>query len=403
MTRDLAQAPPTYFHVMAKPSSFHCNIKCEYCFYLEKENVLTHNVRLMSEQTLKDYIKNYIESHSGQQVDFAWQGGEPTLLGLAFFQKVVEYQKLFCLGKTITNSFQTNGIAINRQWAEFFKQNRFLLGISIDGLTEVHNKYRISINGQPTFDRVVKAIDLLKEYQVDFNTLTVVNDQNWHKGRETYQALKEIGSQYMQFIPIVEIANYGTNCSSFTPTKHHRIAPFSVPPEGYGQFLWDIFNQWIRQDVGKIYVREFDNLLGQWLGYPSASCTHSETCGNAMIVEANGDIYACDHYVYPDYKLGNIQHKSLKEMVLSKRQIRFGQAKKETLTKACQQCDVRLICNGGCPKQRVVQHKGEQYKHNYLCPSYKLFFRQTAPFMHQMSNIIKRGGLASDIMRLIPH
>lgn len=390
-----------YFHMMAKPSSFNCNIKCEYCFYLEKEEVLTHNVDLMSEETLRIYVKNYIESHAADTVDFAWQGGEPTLMGVDFFRKVVALQQEYANGKIITNSFQTNGIAFNRQWMELFKQHNFLIGISIDGLSAVHDKYRISVNGQPTFERVKRAVDLLKEYEVDFNTLTVINDQNWNKGVETYEALKALGSTFMQFIPIVEVADYSTQRQDYSPNKNARMTRFSVPAEGYGRFLLDVFNHWVRRDVGRIFVREFDNLLGQWLGFPSTSCIHTKTCGQAMIVEANGDVYSCDHYVYPAYKLGNLTTTPLSQIATTKKQQAFGNAKVETLTKACEKCDVRLICHGGCPKHRIVPLKGEQFRHNYLCPSYQLFFRQTAPLMNQMRQIIQRGGLAEEIMQML--
>ncbi|TID23287.1 sulfatase, partial [Avibacterium paragallinarum] len=233
------------------------------------------------------------------------------------------------------------------------------------------------------------------------NTLTVINDKNWDKGRETYQALKELGSTFMQFIPIVEVANYSLQRCDYSPGKNYRMAPFSVPADGYGHFLLDVFTEWVRQDVGRIFVREFDNLLGQWLGYPSTSCIHTETCGTAMIVEANGDVYSCDHYVYPDYRLGNVNKQPLNQITLSTKQQKFGKAKKETLTKACEKCDVRMICQGGCPKHRIVNLKGEKFKQNYLCPSYQLFFRQTAPLMHRMREIIQRGGLAEDIMKII--
>lgn len=373
-----------YFHLMAKPSSFQCNIKCEYCFYLEKEKVVAADSRFMSRETLKNYIRNYIESHAGNQVDFAWQGGEPTLLGLEFFQQAVKFQQDFANGKTITNAFQTNGIALNRQWAEFFREHRFLIGISIDGLSEVHNRYRISVNGQPTFERVKKAIELLKEYGVDFNTLTVVNDQNWDKGRETYLALKELGSTFMQFIPIVESAANSAACGS-------QIQHFSVPPHGYGQFLLDVFDEWQKADVGNIFVQEFDNLLGQWLGYPSSSCVHRPTCGTSLIVEANGDIYSCDHFVAPEHLIGNLNHQSLADIVHSKAQTDFGFAKKSQLPPPCKSCELRPLCHGGCPKHRVVELDGEMFKHNYLCPSYQLFFRHTAAKMQQMRNEIKFG------------
>lgn len=377
--------PKAYFHLMAKPSSFQCNIKCEYCFYLEKEQMVPESHRMMSVETLENYVRNYIESHAGNQVDFAWQGGEPTLIGLDFFKQAVKFQQQFANGKTITNAFQTNGIALNRQWAEFFKENRFLIGISIDGLADIHNKYRISVNGQPTFERVKKAIDLLKEYQVDFNTLTVVNDQNWDKGRETYLALKALGSTFMQFIPIVEYGGKPSACS----TK--QMQTFSVPPHGYGQFLLDVFEEWQKGDQGKIFVQEFDNLLGQWLGYPSSSCVHRPTCGISLIVEASGDIYSCDHFVYPDYRVGNLNQQALSDIVHSKRQTDFGFAKKSQLSTRCKQCEFRLLCHGGCPKHRVVELPNESFKHNYLCPSYQLFFRQTAEPMQQMRDRIRFG------------
>ncbi|MDH2997726.1 anaerobic sulfatase maturase [Pasteurellaceae bacterium LFhippo2] len=378
-----------HFHLMAKPSSFHCNIKCEYCFYLNKEEIVTHQTRFMSDETLENYVRNYIESQAHNTVNFVWQGGEPTLLGLDFFKQAVRFQQKFANGKTITNAFQTNGIALNHQWAEFFKQHNFLLGISIDGLAEIHNKYRISVNGQPTFERVAHAIELLKQHQVEFNTLTVVNDQNWDKGKQTYQALKALGSTFMQFIPIVETGA----CRSST-----NIQNFSVPQQGYGRFLVDVFQEWLKEDVGKVFVIEFDNLLGQWLGYPSSSCVHQQTCGSSMITEANGDVYSCDHFVYPEYKVGNLNQQPLAEIALSDAQHQFGQAKKTTLTRYCQSCSLQKLCHGGCPKHRILSLAGEEFKHNYLCQSYQLFFRQTAPTMRKMRDIIRFGGDIRSVM-----
>lgn len=375
-------SPKPHFHLMAKPSSFHCNIQCEYCFYLEKEQDFGKQARFMSQNTLKNYIKNYIEAHAGNQVDFAWQGGEPTLLGLDFFKSAVNFQREFATGKTITNAFQTNGIALNRQWAEFFKQNDFLIGLSIDGLSAVHNRYRITSSGQPTYDRVVKALELLKEYQVNFNTLTVINDQNWQKGKETYQELKALGSTFMQFIPIVE----KTDC----PSKNVTTS-FSVPPEGYGVFLFDVFQEWLKEDVGRIFVLEFDNLLGQWLGYPSSSCIHQPTCGKSLIVEANGDVYSCDHYVYPEYRIGNLNQQSLVDLVLSQQQQQFGLAKQNQLTSICECCEFKSICYGGCPKHRIIEVANNEFKHNYLCQSYRYFFNKTTPHMKQMRQKILNG------------
>lgn len=374
--------PQTYFHLMAKPSSFHCNIQCKYCFYLEKEKDFGSKTPFMSLETLKNYVKNYIEAHASERVEFAWQGGEPTLLGLDFFKSAVAFQREFANGKQITNAFQTNGLALNRSWFEFFKQHRFLIGLSIDGLSAVHNRYRISSHGNPTFDKVVKALQGLQEYQIDFNTLTVVNDQNWHKGKETYLALKALGSTFMQFIPVVE-----------RKARHSaETTEFSVPPEGFGRFLLAVFREWQKEDVGRIFVLEFDNLLGQWLGYPSASCVHQPMCGKSLVVEANGDVYSCDHFVYPEYKLGNLNTKPLQQLVLSPRQQQFGTEKWTQLTSICQRCEVRRLCHGGCPKHRFIPVAGETFKHNYLCASYRYFFQQTATDLQQMSEQIRHTG-----------
>lgn len=370
--------PQAHFHLMAKPSSFHCNIQCEYCFYLEKSEQFGQHVPFMSKDTLKHYVKNYIQSHAGNVIEFAWQGGEPTLLGLDFYRQAVEYQQEFAQGKQITNAFQTNGIALNQQWAAFFKQHHFLIGLSIDGLSVVHNRYRISGNGNPTFEKVVKALNLLQEYGVEFNTLTVINDQNWQKGRDTYLALKQLGSTYMQFIPIVE-----------RHAQTQSVTDFSVPSEGYGQFLVDVFHEWYEHDVGKIYVSQFDNLLGQWLGYPSTTCVHQSTCGQSLVTEANGDVYTCDHFVYPEYKVGNLTQQPLTEIVLSNKQQQFGLEKSQKLTALCRHCEFRKLCYGGCPKHRFVSLENEPNPHNYLCASYRYFFEQTAPYMQAMARQIR--------------
>lgn len=365
-------SPQASFHLMAKPSSFHCNIQCEYCFYLEKEQYFGQKATFMSPETLKNYIRNYIESHSGSRVEFAWQGGEPTLLGLDFYKQAVRYQQQFANGKTIHNAFQTNGIALNKQWAEFFQQHQFLIGLSIDGLSAVHNRYRISSNGNPTFDKVLSALELLKSHQVDFNTLTVVNDQNWQKGKETYLALKNLGSTFMQFIPVVE-----------RNPHNQQVTDFSVPRHGYGYFLFELFQEWIKNDVGNIYILEFENLFGQYLGYPSSSCIFQPTCGQSLISEANGDVYSCDHFVYPEYKVGNLNQQSLVDIVLSPQQRQFG-LQKQRLTSICKGCDFLKFCNGGCPKHRIISLANETEKHNYLCESYRYFFQQSSPYFQQL-------------------
>jgi uncharacterized protein len=392
--------------MMAKPASYRCNIKCEYCFYLEKENVFNDEMtndqpNVMPDNVLRRYIKDYIQSHNGKQVDFSWQGGEPTLAGLEFFGRVVKYQKQYAQGKTITNSVQTNAITINRQWAQFFAEHHFLLGVSIDGLEAVHDKYRISVNGNPTFERVKKSIQLLIEYAVEFNILTVVNDQNWRKGKETYQALKALGATFFQFIPIVEVDRRfpHTRGGHYAPGPNAVMAPFSVPGDGYGQFMADVFDEWVRQgDVGKIYVRLFDSLLGTWMGYSASTCIQSKTCGQALIIESNGDVYSCDHYVYPANRLGNVQQNTLARIVTSKQQLRFGQNKYDKLTNLCKTCAVQSLCYGGCPKHRILSIEGEKYRHNYLCHSYKKIFNHTALGMQLMQQAISQGAIASDAL-----
>lgn len=394
------------FHMMAKPTSFRCNLKCKYCFYLEKEDLLTecdtNQPEVMSDATLKRYIRDYIESQQADTIDFSWQGGEPTLAGLDFYRKAVAYQRQYANGKTITNSFQTNAVAINRQWAEFFADNQFLIGVSIDGTPEVHDKYRISVNGKPTFERVKRAIDLLLEYKVDFNVLTVINDQNWDKGAETYQFLKSIGAKFLQFIPIIEVENSAqTSTHHYAPDRNQSLTLFSVPAEGYGKFMTDVFEEWLKEDVGLVYVRMFDSMLATWLGYPATTCVQSKTCGQAMVIEANGDVYSCDHYVYPANRLGNVSQNTLTKMATGKIQQRFGQAKNTDLTEQCQSCDVYGLCYGGCPKHRLVPVDGEKYKQNYLCASYKKIFHHTAPAMYLMSQAIRQGGTARDALPMI--
>lgn len=373
------------FHMMAKPVSHLCNLKCDYCFYLEKEAYYPDQDK-MSLDALENYVRNYIQGSKQVHVDFAWQGGEPTLAGLDFYKAAVEFQQKYASGKTITNSFQTNGIAINKQWAKFFAEHNFLIGISVDGDAAIHDKYRISTNGKPTFERVRHVIGLLKEHGVQFNTLTVVNDANWNKGKQVYQTLKELGSMHMQFIPVVEQDH--VHDERFEPQATEKVTPFSVPKAGYGTFIADVFDEWVRHDLGRIYVQSFEMLLAQKLGYPSGLCIFSKTCGDNLIIEANQDVYSCDHFVYPENKIGNIQQTSLDVLAMSDKQQAFGNHKYQTLTEKCKQCPYLERCYGGCPKQRIVKTEDE-FLHNYLCESYQHMFRHTDPIMDKMANQIK--------------
>ncbi|GAM60641.1 GALNS arylsulfatase regulator [Vibrio ishigakensis] len=372
------------FHMMAKPVSHLCNLKCDYCFYLEKEAYYPDQDK-MSMDALENYVKNYIQGSKQAHVDFAWQGGEPTLAGLDFYKAAVKFQQRYANGKTITNSFQTNGIAINKQWASFFAEHNFLIGISVDGDATIHDKYRISTNGKPTFERVRHVIGLLKEHGVQFNTLTVVNDANWNKGKQVYQTLKELGSMHMQFIPVVEQDH--VHDERFEPQATEKVTPFSVPRAGYGTFISDVFDEWVRHDLGRIYVQSFEMLLAQKLGYPSGLCIFSKTCGDNLIIEANEDVYSCDHFVYPENKIGNIQDTPLDVLATSDKQVAFGNHKYETLTEKCKQCPYLERCYGGCPKQRIVK-TDDEFLHNYLCESYQHIFRHTDPIMDNMAKQI---------------
>ncbi|HEH9399436.1 TPA: anaerobic sulfatase maturase [Aeromonas sobria] len=401
---NMDQKSQTAFHMMAKPTGYRCNLKCEYCFYLEKEHTIHQDSstasQVMSDATLKRYIREYIRSQHSQQIDFSWQGGEPTLAGLDFYRNVVAYQQQYADGKHITNSFQTNAIGINRQWAEFFAKHNFLVGVSVDGLQSVHDAYRVSVNGNPTFDRVKHAIELLKEFGVEFNTLTVINDKNWDKGCDTYLALKKLGANFMQFIPLVELSpsSQADNNGHYTPMPNPKLMDFSVPAQGYGRFMTDVFDEWCRADIGKIFIRMFDSILAVWMGYPASLCIHSKECGQAMVIEANGDLYSCDHYVYPANRLGNIHLHSLVSMATGKMQKKFGTVKSQKLTEQCKRCEVYTLCYGGCPKHRVLSISGERYRHNYLCPSYRQIFYHTAPKMQMMAEEIQRGGIAANVV-----
>ena len=366
---------------MTKPVGYRCNLKCDYCFYLEKEDLYQDTLPSMSQEMLYRYIDQYIKSFPGDHIDFAWQGGEPTLAGLPFYQRVVQIQQELSGGKTVSNSFQTNGIALNNQWAEFFRDNNFFIGVSVDGQPGVHDKYRISTNGRPTFDKVKNAITLLKKYNVEFNTLTVINDENWNKGKETYDLLKSLGSTNMQFIPIVELDE--GSCKSphnFIPTKRAKTTPYSLPAGGYGQFIMDVFSEWSTKDIGKVHVQTFEMLLAQKLGLPAGLCIFSEECGRNVVMEANGDVYSCDHFVYRDCLIGNINNSPLSAIVDSKQQKKFGRDKRTKLTRQCRDCKYLSMCNGGCPKHRVTTLPNEKHKHNYLCESYYRIFEETEAF-----------------------
>jgi uncharacterized protein len=377
------------FQVMAKPTGPICNLDCTYCFYLEKEKLYPNTKNWgMKEDVLETYIRQYIESQPQGNVSFAWQGGEPTLLGIAWFENVLHLQQKYAQGKHVENALQTNGVTLDAAWAEFFATNDFLIGISIDGPRELHDAYRVDKGQKPTFDRVMRGIEALKAAGVQFNTLTVVNRKNSYHPLEVYQFLKQIGSGFMQFIPVVERHAIQPSPDGLVllgpEAMLAQVTDWSVEPEIFGDFLCAIFDEWVRNDVANYFVQLFDVTLELWLGMPPSLCVFSETCGNALALEHQGDLYSCDHYVYPENKLGNIMESGIASLAAMEQQLAFGRAKRDSLPAFCRNCDVRFACNGECPKHRFMTTPDGEPGLNYLCPAYKKFFHHVAPYMEFM-------------------
>jgi serine-type anaerobic sulfatase-maturating enzyme len=391
MASALATPPPRAFHILAKPTGPICNLDCKYCFYLEKE-VLYPDVAkwAMPPQVLDSYIRQYIEQQQSSTIQFTWQGGEPTLLGVDFFRRVVELQSRYAAGKRIENAFQTNGILLNDEWADFFAEHSFLIGVSIDGPREFHDAYRVDKGGAPTFHRVLRGIDVLRRRNVAFNTLTTVHRANSAHPLEVYRFLRDNGSGFLQFIPIVErvsprVTSEGLTLVSPSSSQDAAVSAWSVDPVQYGRFLCAIFDEWVRNDVGRTFVQLFDVSLEMWTGLASSLCVFRPTCGSALALEHNGDLYSCDHFVYPENRLGNIMQAPLAQMISSPQQIQFGQDKLNTLPQYCRQCEVRFACNGECPKHRFAKTPDGEPGLNYLCAAYKRFFTHIDPYMRFMA------------------
>jgi len=403
----------TAFHVMTKPIGPICNLDCKYCFYLEKEKLFPSNENFkMSDEVLETYVRQYIEGQDVPDVSFAWQGGEPTLLGVKSFRKVVELQRKYAGGKRIHNAIQTNGTLLDDEWCEFLQAEKFLVGLSIDGPARLHNAYRVDKQGRDTYDEVRRGLRLLQKHRVEFNTLTVVNRANARHPREVYRFLRGIGSGFLQFIPLVErlpdaeARKLGLDLAlppraDEEDPRRLPVTDWSVEPKAYGEFLCAIFDEWVSRDVGKTFVQIFDVTLGNWMGgsHRGGLCVFSETCGTALAMEHNGDVYSCDHYVYPQYRLGNILNRSLGEMVSSEFQRAFGGAKADTLPRFCRECAVRHLCHGECPKHRFLRTPDGEPGLNYLCRAYKRFFNHSAPAMQRMVELLRAGRAPAEIMR----
>ncbi|EIV2083376.1 TPA: anaerobic sulfatase maturase [Klebsiella aerogenes] len=396
------------FHVMAKPTGSACNIDCSYCFYLHKEHLLQQEKRrYMSDETLENFIRQYIDGQDGEQVVFSWQGGEPTLMGLEFFHKVVKFQQQYKKpGQRIENDLQTNGILINDAWAEFLKANHFLVGLSIDGPRELHDRYRITRSGKPTFDKVMAGVDALKRHGVPFNALVTVNRTNARFPLEVYRFVtRELGATYVQFNPCVEPVDFTQTAPHFwrddsIPTVGSRrarpgdldaiVTDWSVDPDDWGRFLIATFEEWVNNDLGRVQVNLFETAVAQMMGLPAQICTTAEFCGKGLAVEKNGDVFSCDHYVYPEYQIGNIADNSLARMAFSERQQAFGMGKCDTLPQQCKQCPYLKLCHGECPKNRLVLTTDGEAGLNYLCPGIKAFFNYAEPILAGIVTLVKR-------------
>ena len=400
LTQRPSNAPPA-FHLLAKPTGAICNLDCAYCFFLDKEVLYPGSKFRMSEPVLEQYIRQLIEAHQTNEVNIAWQGGEPTLMGLDFYRRVqVLVEKYRRPGMTFLHTMQTNGTLLNDEWVAFFKEHNFLIGISIDGPRVLHDAYRVDKGGKPTFDSVMRGLRLLQKHGVDFNVLTTVNRANADFPLEIYRFLRdEVGATWMQFIPVVERINSdGLTIVQEGTTVSER----SVQAERFGRFLIAIFDEWVRHDVGAVYVQTFEAALRNWLGMGSSGmCVFNESCGTGLAIEHNGDLYACDHFVEPAYFLGNIQQEHMIELVSSPQQVKFGQDKRDTLPRLCRECDVRFACHGECPKNRFLTTPDGDPGLNYLCDGLKAFFHHVDFPMKLMVGLLHRGREAREVMPVL--
>jgi uncharacterized protein len=396
-------------HVVAKPIGPVCNLNCEYCFYLEKQALFSPGEQYrMSDDVLSAFITNYITSQPTPLVEFVWQGGEPTLLGIDFFRRVIELQKHFTGAKTITNSLQTNGTLLTDEWCTFLRNHKFMVGISLDGPKEVHDRYRRDRKGKGSFDRVMHGLRLLQKHKVEYNVLACVARETAKQPLEVYRFFKDEGVEFIQFSAVVERMPDSSSrhaglrlagpASLNKEEEQTDVTPWSVIPEEYGDFLIAVYEDWVRHDVGTVFVMNFEWALNAWIGNPSPVCIHAKQCGRSVVIEHNGDVYACDHCVYPEYKLGNIKTARLSEMVERSLRSGFGVSKETSLPRWCTECKVLAACQGGCPKHRFAQTYYNEPGLHYLCAGYKKFFFHIRKYLHSMTQLLGNGLPASYIM-----
>ncbi len=398
-------APKRRFHAMVKPIGATCNLDCTYCYYLHKNELLSHKSPKMTEEVLEEHIRQYIESQEGEEIVFSWQGGEPTLLGLDYFRKIIELQdKYRPKDQRIENDLQTNGTLIDEDWCRFLRKHNFLVGLSIDGPCDLHDRFRVTRGGKPTFDSVFATAKLLRRFGVKFNTLSVINRENARHPPDVYRFLsREVRPDRLQFIPCVEpkdfehVAPQQWDPENLPTIGTEQALPgavvtdWSVDPNDWGEFLCVIFDEWHKRDVGRVFVNIFENCAAQWLGLPAQMCVFGEFCGKGVAIEHDGSVYSCDHYVYPDYRLGNITEKPIADMIFSRRQMDFGFAKRDALPQWCRQCKYRFACNGECPKNRLLRSPDGELGTNYLCPGFKRFFAHIDDRVREMAARIHAG------------
>jgi uncharacterized protein len=396
-------ARPLY--IMTKPVGAICNLACDYCYYLEKSKLYQESPKhIMSDELLEKFIKEYIESQTMPQVLFTWHGGETLMRPLSFYQKAMELQRKYARGRTIDNCIQTNGTLLNDEWCRFFHDNNWLVGVSIDGPQEFHDEYRKNKQGKPSFMKVMQGINLLNKHRVEWNALAVVNDFNADYPLDFYHFFKEIGCRYIQFTPIVERIfrhNDGRHLAAVEEGDNEKLADFSVTPEQWGNFLCTIFDEWVKNDVGEYFIQLFDATLANWVGEQPGVCSLAKTCGHAGVMEFNGDVYSCDHFVFPQYKLGNIYSKTLVEMMYSDKQQQFGRNKFDSLPSQCKECQYLFACNGECPKNRFCKTASGEPGLNYLCKGYYQYFDHVAPYMDFMKKELLAERAPANIMEAI--
>ena len=396
-------AKPLY--VMLKPAGAHCNLACKYCYYLEKNKLYpTAQRHLMSDEMLEQFTREYIEAQTMNQVLFTWHGGEPLLRSIDFYRKALSLQQKYAGGRRIDNVIQTNGTLLTDEWCEFFAQNHWLVGISIDGPQPYHDHYRLTAAGKPSWKKVMQGIKLLKKHGVEWNAMAVVNAYNANHPLEFYRFFKENGCQFLQFTPIVERLTRhedGRTLASLADKNEIPLSEASVAPEQWGYFLCAIFDEWVRKDVGKIFVEIFDCTLANWMGISPGICAYSKECGHAGVMEHNGDVYSCDHFVFPEYKLGNIRDHSLIDMLYGEQQQEFSRLKHSSLPRQCKECDMEFACHGECPKNRFMKDKYGDSGLNYLCPGYYHYYQHVAPYMDYMKQELMSQRPPSNIMKVV--